>query len=100
MLHAIHWYTLIFQQVHQHIKQPKNYDPIIRSEKEDEIEVLVQSEKVHAEKPLFSKKKRRRKQKKNISADEPVTEPSIDNWFYKNFGIGKLFEEDDDQPLD
>ena len=86
----------------------ENDNSVLESELEEEnqinfetkeIEVSVQPEKVYAEKPLFSRK-RKRVQKKKIITDEPVTEPSIDNWFYKNFGIGRLFEEDDDQPMD
>ncbi len=30
---------------------------------------------------------------------KPVQEASVDNWFFKNFGLGKLFEEDEDQPM-
>jgi len=30
---------------------------------------------------------------------KPVPEASVDNWFFKNFGLGKLFEEDEDQPM-
>lgn len=65
----------------------------------EEPEVYVQPKKVFAEKPLFSRKKDR-VQKKKTRTDEPVTEPSIDNWFYKNFGLGRLFNDDDDQTLD
>ena len=28
--------------------------------------------------------------------EDTVTESNVDNWFYKNFGLGKLFEEDSD----
>ena len=28
-----------------------------------------------------------------------VQEANVDNWFFKNFGLGKLFEEDEDQPM-
>lgn len=65
----------------------------------EEPEVFVQPKKAFAEKPLFSRKKDR-VQKKKTRTDEPVTEPSIDNWFYKNFGLGRLFNDDDDQTLD
>jgi cell division protein FtsZ len=37
-----------------------------------------------------------RKQK----SPKPVPEASVDNWFFKNFGLGKLFEDDDDQPME
>jgi cell division protein FtsZ len=32
-------------------------------------------------------------------ASEPVSEPNVDNWFFKNFGLSKLFDDDEDQPL-
>ncbi len=69
-------------------------------ELEEEEEVIEQPQKVYAEKSLFSRKKKR-DQKKKKKVKEPVTQPSnIDNWFYKNFGIGKLFEDDEGQSLD
>ncbi len=46
------------------------------------------------EKHLFPGKNKG-KQKNNKEADEPVPQSSIDNWFYKNFGLGRLFEDDD-----
>lgn len=45
------------------------------------------------EKSIFSIK-RRPEQNKKIKAEKPLSEPSIDNWFYKNFGIAKLFDDD------
>jgi len=39
------------------------------------------------------------KDRKNQKIPKPVPEPNVDNWFYKNFGLGKLFEDDEDQPL-
>ena len=48
------------------------------------------------EKSFFSSRKKKKKRKK---VDEPVAESNIDNWFYKNFGLGKLFE-DEDQPME
>ena len=41
------------------------------------------------------KKKRKKKRKKE---NEKVAESNIDSWFYKNFGLGRLFD-DDDQPI-
>jgi cell division protein FtsZ len=41
----------------------------------------------------------RKKKEKKRKARETVNQGSIDNWFYKNFGLGRLFE-DDDQPLE
>ena len=69
-------------------------EPVTRKEKVNE-----KPKKVHVSKPLFSRKKKK-EQKKKTKSEEPIPEPSIDNWFYENFGIGKLFKDDDDQPLD
>jgi cell division protein FtsZ len=57
------------------------------SEKKSAIKTIT-------DKPLFSTKRKKKKKKKE-KADEPVVESNIDNWFYKNFGLGKLFEDDD-----
>ena len=40
-------------------------------------------------------KKTKRSRKERSRKDEPVTESNVDNWFFKNFGLGKLFDEDD-----
>ncbi|MFW5773506.1 MAG: cell division protein FtsZ [Tangfeifania sp.] len=61
------------------------------SEKKSTIKTIT-------DKPLFSTKRKKKKKKKE-KADEPVGESNIDNWFYKNFGLGKLFE-DEDQSLE
>jgi cell division protein FtsZ len=39
------------------------------------------------------------KEKPKAKHNEPVSESNVDNWFFKNFGLGKFLEEDDDQPL-
>lgn len=78
---------------------------LTNDEEEDEApakekeKVMERPKKVHISKPLFSRKKKKEAKKKTKS-EEPIPEPSIDNWFYENFGIGKLFKDDDDQPLD
>jgi cell division protein FtsZ len=36
---------------------------------------------------------------KKQKESKPVAEASVDNWFFKNFGLSKLFEEDEDQPM-
>jgi cell division protein FtsZ len=45
----------------------------------------------------FSRKKKEKKKKNNLK--QPVAQEGIDNWFYKNFRLGRLFD-DDDQPLE
>lgn len=38
--------------------------------------------------------------KRKPKTPKPVPEPNVDNWFYKNFGLGKLFEdEEEDRPM-
>jgi cell division protein FtsZ len=38
--------------------------------------------------------------KRKPKTAKPVPEPNVDNWFYKNFGLGKLFEDDEeDRPM-
>jgi len=37
------------------------------------------------------------KEKKKKRANEAITEPNVDNWFFKNFGLNKLFDEDEEQ---
>jgi cell division protein FtsZ len=39
------------------------------------------------------------KEKPKAKRNEPVSESNVDSWFFKNFGLGKLFEDDEDQPL-
>ena len=65
---------------------------------ENENSLLFESpKKDQPEKSIFSIK-RKPKQKK-IKVEKPIPEPNIDNWFYKNFGIAKLFD-DDDRPME
>jgi cell division protein FtsZ len=66
--------------------------------KMDVREEKKKTSKTLTDRPLFSAKRKKKKKKKQ-KADEPVAQSNIDNWFYKNFGLGKLFE-DDDQSLD
>lgn len=72
-------------------------------EVEYEEQVFEQPEKKHekvlSKSPSFlNRNKRAEKRKKK--EEKPVSESNVDNWFFKNFGLGKLFEEDEDQPLD
>lgn len=66
--------------------------------RETSVSAKKSSIKKITDKPLFSTKRKKKKKKKE-KTDEPVAESNIDNWFYKNFGLGKLFE-DDDQSLE
>lgn len=64
-----------------------------------EKQPFLKREKILSDSTAFLKRHKRaekRKQKEN----EPVSESNVDNWFFKNFGLGKLFEEDDDQPME
>eukprot|EP00764_Aduncisulcus_paluster_P005856 gnl/Carplike_NY0171/2020_a2722_529.p2 GENE.gnl/Carplike_NY0171/2020_a2722_529~~gnl/Carplike_NY0171/2020_a2722_529.p2 ORF type:complete len:454 (-),score=62.28 gnl/Carplike_NY0171/2020_a2722_529:1846-3207(-) len=66
--------------------------------KQKEEEFVRRPHKDSPEKLIFNRKKKK-DSRKRVKKDEPVEEPSIDNWFYKNFGLGRLFE-DDDQSMD
>ncbi len=46
----------------------------------------------------FSRRKKQKKKKKETTK-QTISQGGIDNWFYKNFGIGRLFE-DNDQSLE
>jgi cell division protein FtsZ len=69
-------------------KQP---DILFEEEQEETIIVNPQPEPDYRKK----EKKARRVKKDKKRKDEPVTESNVDNWFFKNFGLGKLFDEDD-----
>ncbi|MDO8952008.1 MAG: cell division protein FtsZ [Draconibacterium sp.] len=74
----------------------------VENKPELELEIRNESngkrEKVHAESTSFLNRIKRNDKRKQES-QKPVTEANVDNWFYKNFGLGKLFEDDDDQPM-
>jgi cell division protein FtsZ len=72
-------------------------------EHEPVLEVTEMREKVHEqEKPqkerisVFNTSKR--EERKKVKTPEPVSE-NDDNWFFKKFGLGRLFDNDDDQSM-
>lgn len=87
------------------VPEPVEEDNFIMEEEREQPEVAEQEEvepvreKVYAEEKRFFQKKKKQKKKKR-KKEEPVGQSSIDNWFYKNFGIGKLFEDDQGQSMD
>jgi len=75
------------------------------SEREQELELELENdskgsrEKVPNKPPSFINRitgNNARKPKPAV----PVQEANVDNWFFKNFGLGKLFEDDDDQSME
>ncbi len=71
---------------------------------EAELELEIESESNSNRGSISSKsnsiiERIKGKDKKIQKTPKPVPEPNVDNWFYKNFGLGKLFEDDEDQPL-
>jgi cell division protein FtsZ len=66
---------------------------------DDVAEVFTIKEKKVKEKSSFSKRKKRN-EKRKAKTDEPVSESNVDNWFFKNFGLGKLFDDGEDQPME
>jgi len=69
----------------------KQSEILIEEEQEETIIVNPQPEPVYHKKEKKAKRVKKEKKRK----DEPVTESNVDNWFFKNFGLGKLFDEDD-----
>jgi len=63
---------------------------------ENQEEIFKVKERPKKEKPKKTKTNRASKRKER--EDEPVSESSVDNWFYKKFG--KLFTEGEDHPLE
>lgn len=57
----------------------------------------LETKKESRENVLFSRKKKEKKKKDKKK--ETVNQGNIDNWFYKNFGLGRLFD-DEDQSLE
>jgi cell division protein FtsZ len=67
---------------------------------DEELEEVKESSKsFFSEKSIFPKKKNK-KVRKVKKKEEPVEQSNIDNWFYKNFGLGKLFEDDQGENMD
>ncbi|WP_167605144.1 cell division protein FtsZ [Maribellus sediminis] len=62
-------------------------------EMEEEETIIVSPPSFDHSRPKKEKKEKRRKERSR--KDEPVSESNVDNWFFKNFGLGKLFDEDD-----
>ncbi|WP_167615559.1 cell division protein FtsZ [Maribellus sediminis] len=65
----------------------------ISIEIEEEETIIVSPPSFDHSRPKKEKKEKRRKERSR--KDEPVSESNVDNWFFKNFGLGKLFDEDD-----
>ncbi|PIF02437.1 MAG: cell division protein FtsZ [Draconibacterium sp.] len=68
-----------------------------RDKKPKKVYTIELDEKEKEEKKTrwFARNKKKREKVKK-KKDEPISEPNIDNWFYKNFGLGNLFNDDDD----
>lgn len=87
-------------------KEPVDLDELLRMEQEEEKEEFepeiierkpIKHEKVLSESSSIFKRNKRTSEKKKKKENEPVAESNVDNWFFKNFGLNKLFEEDDDE---
>ena len=86
-------------------------EPDTGSDSDTEPEIEMEEEKEFEKHPFFARekvveegrnflKRNKRAEKKKVKANEPVSDSNVDNWFFKNFGLGKLFEEDDDQTME
>ncbi|PIF05027.1 MAG: cell division protein FtsZ [Draconibacterium sp.] len=69
------------------------------TEKLPDKESEIRQEKAEVEGRSFLKRSKR-VEKRKVKKNEPVPESNVDNWFFKNFGLGKLFEDEDDQPME
>ncbi len=80
-----------------------DYDskPEIKREEKKELEKqpFFVKEKVVEESRNFLKRNKRA-EKRKVKINEPVPDSNVDNWFFKNFGLGRLFEEEDDQTME
>ncbi len=61
-----------------------------------ETNIFTVRKKSRKENLTVSKREKRIKKRKP-KVDEPVTESNVDNWFFKNFGLAKLFDDGEDQ---
>ena len=86
--------------ISQEIKEPEEQERF-EDEPNDKVEDVVDEETIIIQpqkpKPNKGRRTKRRKEKKD---DEPVKESNVDNWFFKNFGLGKLFDDDEGQDMD
>lgn len=103
------------QQVKPEEEMQKEFEDAFNNrfinEEEEEIEEKEKVFELEVEQETYSKREKdvsrktsiidrlKGSEKKKKKPAEPVTESNVDNWFYKNFGLGKLFEDDDDQPM-
>ena len=89
--------------------EPEKEEELQEAEQEVSEKELVgvenQAREQHVKKPFFHIKNNRNPKPKKPKVEkvenrEPANQNSIDNWFYKNFNLGKLFEDDQGSPLD
>ncbi len=66
---------------------------------EAEDNIFKVRKKARKENVTISKRKKRT-EKRKAKIDEPVVESNVDNWFFKNFGLAKLFDDGEDQSMD
>lgn len=74
-------------------------EPVVADyEKSVESKFAVSEKKTEKPSVVFTEQKKKEKKKKNRKK-ETVNPGSIDNWFYKNFGLSRFFD-DEDQALE
>ena len=75
-------------------KEEQDEEPIFEIKNES---AKTQEKVIVKTAPFFDRLKgNNTKTQKQSKQPKPVPEASVDNWFFKNFGLGKLFEEDVD----
>ncbi|MFV0592576.1 MAG: cell division protein FtsZ [Draconibacterium sp.] len=78
-------------------REEKEEDVTAKDTPEPEETIIIRPPKQENDRKKEKKAKREKKEKSK--RDEPVAESNVDNWFFKNFGLSKFFDEDD-QSLD
>jgi len=78
--------------------EPKEEENVFETT-EAETNIFTVRKKSRKENATISRRKKRAEKQKQ-KADEPVTESNVDNWFFKNFGLGKLFDDGEDQSME
>jgi len=76
-----------------HFDEGPEKEPVAFDEEEEEETIIVRPPVESSFRRKDKKEKKKEKEKKR--KDQPVAESNVDNWFFKNFGLSKLFEEDD-----
>lgn len=79
--------------------EPDEEDVLFEQPEKKEKQPFIKREKIVSETASFLKRNKKT-EKRTRKENEPVAESNVDNWFFKNFGLGKWFEEEEDQAME